>query len=180
MSIRRLNGVPIVVLTGTENAGKTTLAQGLASALHWDLLPEAARTDSRVLEGTVDRPHLQHMLQQFNHRLSALLTTARHGIVCDTGALVLEMWSWHAFGKGLEGSEHTMDQAHLHLLCNTLPVWEPDPLRSMPRHADRLQLEAEYRQRLSHLGTVFCELIPAGPEERLAQAVRDVRHHCAP
>ncbi|MCH1575791.1 MAG: ATP-binding protein, partial [Flavobacteriales bacterium] len=63
MSIRRLEGIPVVVLTGVENAGKTTLAEGIASALHWDLMPEAARTDLRVIDGTIDRGHLQHMLE---------------------------------------------------------------------------------------------------------------------
>jgi nicotinamide riboside kinase len=179
MSIRRLEGIPVVVLTGVENAGKTTLAEGIASALHWDLMPEAARTDLRVIDGTIDKGHLQHMLERFNQRLSALITTASNGIVCDTGALVLDMWSRHAFGTGLQGTENTMELAHLHLLCNTLPKWEPDPLRSMPLLADRIGLESAYRKRLTQQDTVFCEIADARPPERLAEALRCIRHHCA-
>ena len=57
MSIQRLNRVPVVILTGVENAGKTTLSEGLAAALQWDLIPEAARTDKRVLEGNADQTY---------------------------------------------------------------------------------------------------------------------------
>ena len=48
------------------------------------------------------------------------MTTAQQGIVCDTGALVLECGRG-TFGTGLEGSESPWTMAHLHLLCNTLP-----------------------------------------------------------
>ena len=180
MSVRRLEGIPLVVLTGVENSGKTTLAEGMASALNWDLIPEAARTDIRVVNGTVDRGHLQHMLERFNGHLSGLINTASKGIVCDTGALVLDMWSRSAFGKGLQGTEHTMGLAHLHLLCNTLPTWEPDPLRNMPQFADRIGLESEYRERLTQADTVFCEIGASEPPDRLTEAVRCIRHHCAP
>ena len=169
-----------MVLTGTENAGKTTLVQGIASALNWEVLPEAARTDSRVIGGTVDRAHLQQMLLQFNDQLTGLMSTAPRGIVCDTGGLVLEMWSRHAFEAGLEGTEDTMDRAHLHLLCHTLPDWEPDPLRTMPRHADRLKLQTQYRTQLIALNAVFCELGTANLDDRLAEAIRCIHQHCAP
>ncbi len=130
MSVRRLNRVPIVILTGVENAGKTTLAQGLATALHWDLMPEAARSDRKVRDGTVNGEHLQHMLEGFSHRLSKLLTHAQNGIVCDTGGLVLDIWARHAFGEELTGVKTVMQRADLHMLCHTLPDWEPDPLRT--------------------------------------------------
>ncbi len=178
MSVRRLNRVPIVILTGVENAGKTTLAQGLATALHWDLMPEAARSDRKVRDGTVNGEHLQHMLEGFSQRLSKLLTHAQNGIVCDTGGLVLDIWARHAFGEELTGVKTVMQRADLHMLCHTLPDWEPDPLRTLPLHADRLALEASYRERLNQGGIAFCELAPMGQHERLEHAVHSIRQHC--
>ena len=178
MSIQRLNRVPVVILTGVENAGKTTLSEGLAAALQWDLIPEAARTDKRVLEGNADQTHLQQMLEQFNHSLVKLLSTAEKGILCDTGGLVLDMWSQHAFGKGLEGAEFAMKQAQLHLLCQTLPRWEPDPLRNMPVYADRVNLEGAYRKRLIRMELPFSELPPEEPSGRLQQALDFIHKLC--
>ena len=44
MPVRRLNAHPVVVVTGVENSGKTTLAKALALELDWPLVAEAART----------------------------------------------------------------------------------------------------------------------------------------
>ena len=178
MSVRRLSPVPVVIVTGVENAGKTTLSEDLAAALQWDLLPEAARTDRQVIEGDADHKHLQHMLGQFNLRLSELSTTAQNGVICDTGGLVLDIWSKHVFGRGLIGAASAMDKAQLHLLCHTLPVWEPDPLRSMPKHTDRVRLESESRARLMRWEAPFCELAPLDPSARLQQAIDCIRKHC--
>jgi len=65
----------------------------------------------------------------------------------------------------------------LHLLCHTLPVWEPDPLRTLPEFDDRLALQSEYHRRLVQSGQPF-EALPAAPTmERLDTAVAFIQHH---
>ena len=177
MSIRRLNRVPVVVLTGVENAGKTTLAKGLADALGWDCLLEAARTDEVVLQGQEDHAHLTTLLTQFDQQLRTLIQTAQRGVICDTGALVLDIWAEKLWGQSIDGARAVMLNADLHLLCHTLPRWEPDPLRTMPQLDDRLALQSEYHQRLVQSAQPFEVLHAAPPRERLDMALASIQQH---
>jgi nicotinamide riboside kinase len=177
MPIRRLSRVPVVVLTGVENAGKTTLALALADAMGWDCLLEAARSDEVVRQGHEDHAHLSAMLTRFDQALHTRVQTAQHGVICDTGALVLDIWAQKLWGKPIEGTPAVMQKVDLHLLCHTLPVWEPDPLRTLPEFDDRLALQSEYHRRLVQSGQPF-EALPAAPTmERLDTAVAFIQHH---
>lgn len=177
MPIRRLNRVPVVVLTGVENAGKTTLAQGIADAMGWDCLLEAARTDEVVQQGREDHAHLTALLTRFGQELHTRVQTAQHGVICDTGALVLDIWAQQRWGKSIEGAQAVMQTVDLHLLCHTLPMWEPDPLRSLPELDDRLALQSVYHQRLEESAQPFEALPPTPHMERLDTALALIQHH---
>ncbi len=176
MRLRRLNAPPIVVLTGVENAGKTTLAQQLAARLGWALLPEAARTDAAVVAGSYGPQDLQRLLTVFQHNITSHTGQATPGLLCDTGALTLEIWSRTVFGTHLKGWESAMAMADLHILCHTLPDWEPDPLRTLPKLKDRRALQAQYKETLEMSGVPFAEVETAEPTERLAAAEGLIRN----
>ena len=114
------------MVTGVECSGKTTLSQALAQRLGWAWVPEHARTHADVVAGKVQ----ESTFDELHESQTAAAATARSthpGVVCDTGDLVLRMWSEAV----LEFSWHPLlppdPRVDLHILCPTLPTWEEDP-----------------------------------------------------
>lgn len=176
MSVRRLSRPPIVVLTGVENSGKSTLAESLSAALGWALLPEAARHDDAVLSGQVTVDDLSRLLAEFQRDVATVSAAHPPGVLCDTGGVVLDLWSEVAFHQPLPGAADLQAEADLYVLCRTLPEWEPDPLRSLPDLAARRDLEARYVNRLTERGLPWIDL-PALPLDQRVQRAKDAILH---
>ena len=176
MSVRRLSRPPIVVLTGVENSGKSTLAESLSAALGWALLPEAARHDDAVLSGQFTVDDLSRLLAEFQRDVATVSAAHPPGVLCDTGGVVLDLWSEVAFHQPLPGAADLQAEADLYVLCRTLPEWEPDPLRSLPDLAARRDLEARYVNRLNERGLPWVDL-PALPLDQRVQRAKDAILH---
>ena len=174
MPVRQLKPF-CVVITGVENSGKTTLSKQLAQALGWPWIREAARYDAAVLENRVQPDDLQRLLQTFRHT-----APPADQVLFDTGPIVLNLWAKMRLGLALEGVEEAMANIDLFLFCRTLPQWEPDPLRSLPRMEDRLALEQRYHDALVNSGRPWANL-PAVPlNERLVLAKAAIKSHIEP
>lgn len=182
MPVRRLNRPFIVVLTGVENAGKTTLAEGMSDRLGWPLIEEAARRDAAVLSGNPCWEDLERLQEAFITRVRQHRDgDGPGGVICDTGGLVLDIWAREAFGRALPRTEEAMALMDLHLLVHTVEDWEPDPLRMLPRLEDRITLQDRYRERLGTSGRPFAEIPLTTSAERLYLATDLItRHHQAP
>lgn len=171
MPVRRLNRPFTVVLTGVENAAKTTIGHLLARHMDWPIIEEAARTDAAVLAGRTSIEDLQRLQDRFiadvrTHQEQA----ASKVLLCDTGGLVLDMWAREVFGRELARTEEAMELMDLHLFLHTVPEWQPDPLRTLPDLQDRLSLQDRYRERLKASGHPFHEIVMAPAAERYARA----------
>ncbi len=181
MRLRRLNRPLVVVLTGVENAGKTTIGELLSLRMKWPLIPEAARTDAPVLAGKTTLEDLQRLQDQFiddveDHRRQA----ASDVLLCDTGGLVLDIWASEVFGQGLARTEEAMALMDLHLLFHTQSEWHPDPLRTLPRLEDRLALQERYRKRLKESKCAFEEVWMTFGAERYQRARDLILAHGTP
>ena len=177
MPVRRLTRPPVVVVTGVENSGKTTLTQALADRLDWPWIAEAARTDAAVIDGTTSPLDLSRLLTDFDEAVGTTLAQEPAGILCDTGALVLDQWSRWAFHEALPGAASLIASVDLHILCRTLPEWEPDPLRTLPELEDRQRLESQYVACLESLGHPWLDLPVLPVQSRLDRAVEAIRSH---
>ncbi|MBL6619356.1 MAG: AAA family ATPase, partial [Flavobacteriales bacterium] len=93
--------MPIIVLTGVENAGKTTLTKMLSEELTWPWIPEFARTDERVVNQATEHQDLQRLHDAFRRSLDENRDNGTDHLICDTGALVLDMWSRTVFHRPL-------------------------------------------------------------------------------
>ena len=178
MPVRRLSRPFVVVLTGVENSGKTTIGNVLARRMQWPLIPEAARTDAAVLENRTTWDDLQRLQDAFIDEVTARRDAHTHDVLlCDTGGLVLDMWAQVVFGRGLRRTQEAMDLMDLHLLLHTQVEWEPDPLRTLPDFGDRMALQDQYRQRLIESGRPFEEIFRGFGAERFRRALDLIQQH---
>ena len=159
-----------IYITGPESTGKTTLAKALAKSLGSAWVPEYART----YLGRLTRPYRKSDLLEIAKAQANWEDGARSGsgqpIVCDTGMLVLKIWSEYKFGDANKWITKRLEQQrpHLHLLCAPDIPWSEDPLRENP--VDREALFAEYKKQLDALNFRYKVISGDTREERLAHA----------
>ena len=173
MPVRRLTPSRVVI-TGVENAGKSTLTEHLADALDWPRVEEAARHDEAVIEQRATPADLQRLLNDLHGALQV-----RRDTLFDTGPVVLDVWARALWNHTLTGVDTVMAEVDLFLFCETLPDWEPDPLRSLPRLEDRLTLQQTYADALTASGRPWVALPPLPIPARIRLAREAIDTHFA-
>ena len=164
----------IVVITGPESCGKTTLARQLAA--HWEapLVNEAARDylqrkDSYQESDLLEIAKLQNAMEQEKTVVSA------KKLVCDTDLLVILIWSEVKYGRCdpwiRETLENCFNQKSLnrhYILCDPKIPWQKDRLRENPHN--REELFAMYLKKLKDYKLKH-SVVSGTPKERLKQAL---------
>ena len=173
MPVRRLTPLRVVI-TGVENAGKSTLTKHLADALDWQCVEEEARHDEAVIAQRTTPADLQRLLDGLNDTLQV-----QHDTLFDTGPVVLDVWARTLWNHTLTGVDTALAEVDLFLFCETLPDWEPDPLRSLPQLEDRLALQEAYADALKESGRPWVALPPLPIPERIRLAREAIATHFA-
>ena len=146
----------IIVLTGPESCGKTTLASGLGEKLQAHVVPEISREYlnqrlSRDNQFHYSEPDLLKIAGE-QHRLEQLALAKNPDLLlCDTDLLVLIIWSEVRFGTCHQWildtfADNIVTHKRHYLLCHYDMPWEADPLRENPD--DREELFALYQDKL--------------------------------
>lgn len=130
-------GKQIIVVTGPESSGKTTLVNRLKAEYGIPVVPEFART---YLEQKQDKKYefsdleiigrCQNIQEKQAHDLYPL-------IVCDTDIITIDIWALEVFMKPISLPNNNLDKKH-YLLCKPDIKWVADPLRENPDDRDRL------------------------------------------
>lgn len=125
----------IVVVTGPESSGKTTLANQLAEYFDWPLLPELAR---EYLTGK-SRYGPGDLLTLAKQQAASEADLDEHGIL-DTDWQTLYIWWQEKFGPAPDSLVQRYANAprRMYLLCKPDLPWEADALRENPDDRDRL------------------------------------------
>jgi len=135
----------IIVVTGPESSGKTTLVNRLKEEYDLPIVEEyaraylAAKDDSSKYDydDLIMIARCQHIQEKDAHNRYPL-------IICDTDIVTIEIWSQEVFNRSIEMIDPYSDQK-FYLLCQPDIPWESDPLRENPDDRDRLyELYKEY------------------------------------
>lgn len=171
----------IIVTTGPESSGKTTLAQALSLALAAPLVLEASRDYLTALYArqpgsSYTEDDLLAIARLQLQREQAVLETAPQYLVCDTDLLVILVWSEVRYGHCapalLDLFETSLRLAPRHyLLCHHGIPWEPDPLREHP--LARPMLYQRYLDKLHTLNLAHTA-VSGPPDRRLQQTCQSV------
>jgi len=132
--------IKIVVITGPECSGKTTLARNLAQHLNEPWVPEYAREYFSNLNRPYNAEDLIEILKGQLRAIESALPKAKKWLVVDTGPEVIQIWHRDKFGP--EPPELTALASSfkptVYLLCKPDIPYVPDPLREDPLRRDEL------------------------------------------
>ncbi|MEM7080750.1 MAG: ATP-binding protein [Pseudomonadota bacterium] len=158
----------IIVVTGPESCGKTTLSRLLAAALERPWVEEHARGYLERLPRPYRASDLLH-LAEWHLDAEAKLDAP----VCDTDLQVLRIWWSERYGPIpaalQEAYANQLTQPRYYLLCAPDIAWQPDPLREHPGERERLY--ELYLNDLQRCGVGFYEVHGQG-DHRLRNALR--------
>lgn len=162
----------LLVTTGPESAGKTTLARDLSQHLQAPLVAEQSRRYLEQLYSRGAAHYTQADLLEIAHLQRAAEQEAVEQqtpyVVCDTDLLVILVWSEVRYGHCdaalLDLFERSLRWPRHYLLCDPGIPWEADPLRENPH--DRPALLQCYIAKLDALGLSW-QLVSGSPSERL-------------
>lgn len=164
----------IVVVTGPESCGKTTLARQLANRWEAPLVNEAARSylqnkDSYQESDLLEIAKLQNAMEQKKTVLSA------EKLVCDTDLIVILIWSEFKYGscdpwirETLENCFNQKSFNRHYILCDPKIPWQKDRLRENPHNRD--ELFDMYIKKLTDYKLDY-SVVSGGPQERLQQTL---------
>ena len=164
----------IVVITGPESCGKTTLARQLSDRWRAPLVNEAARDylqgkDSYEKSDLLEIAKLQYAMEQES------AASSPEKLVCDTDLLVILVWSEIKYGSCdpwiCETFENCFNQKSLtrhYILCDSKIPWQPDRLRENSHNRD--ELFAIYLKKLTDYKLSY-SIVKGEPHERLQQAI---------
>lgn len=168
------NNTAIIITTGPESSGKTTLSQQLADYWKTPFVLEAAR-DYLKDKDSYQQQDLLEIAKQQHKREEAALAESPEKLVCDTDLLVIIIWSEVKYGHcdpwittTFENSLSQQTIKRKYLLCDASIPWQADPLRENPHNRD--ELFNIYLQKLRNYELDFC-IVNGEPDERLQQAL---------
>lgn len=172
----RTDGLPrrevaVVVVTGSESTGKTTLAADLARHYGTTWVPEFARaylaeklatTGQRLDAGDVEPIAHGHIAS-----VDAAIARTRHLVVLDTDLVSTMVYSRHYYGVCPAWIERATRNrlGDLYLLCDIDVPWLPDPARDRPQH--REELHALFVAVLDSLGARYATLRGSWDDRRV-------------
>jgi NadR type nicotinamide-nucleotide adenylyltransferase len=154
----------VVVVTGSECTGKTTLAAALAGRFGAPLSREFAREYAERKRGVLDVTDVEPIARG---QLAAELTAERRArnegagvVVRDTDLLSTVVYSRHYYGACPPWVVSTAAEriGHLYLLLAPDVPWVADGVRDRPDDGGRAEIHALFRSELATAGARVVEI----------------------
>ena len=174
----------IIVVTGPESTGKSTLCQQLAEHFHSEYIAEYARNyvaEHGYKYTYEDVEHIarhQHKhLQETIERIKATPSESDEPylLFVDTHLIITKVWFEKVYGRQPEWINEAIAKSpvDLYLLCQPDTPWEYDPVRENPNI--RPELYNRYKELIEQHGFPYAEVSGLG-EERLQCAISKLQN----
>ncbi|MCK9303290.1 MAG: ATP-binding protein [Bacteroidales bacterium] len=173
------NEKKIIVLTGPESTGKTTLGRQLAQRYNNGVfVPEYAREYVEKLQ-CVNRSYTYEDVETIaQHQVTNLIeaqsrfTFDTQYVFVDTYLIITKIWFIHCYKSYPQWIDESLRHFHVNmvLLCKPDLPWKPDPVRENGDDEMRNVLYNEYLQEIKAFGFPYSEIGGVG-EERLQNAL---------
>lgn len=121
----------IIVITGAESTGKSTLTEALASHFNVPFIPEIARKYVENLDRKYNFQDVENIAKDQIETLSKYIDSDYPYIFVDTWLIITRIWFKKVFGKTPEWLEEEISQTKidLFLVCDIDLPWVYDPVR---------------------------------------------------
>ena len=133
--------LPLIVLTGPESSGKTTLAEQLSQDLGVPLVPEVAREILTRQGPSYSESDVYRMaLAQWRRQERICHQSGIGLVVADTDLLTYRIWlevKYHQCSSWVQALHRRGAPVH-YLVCKPDLPWESDPLREHEHGRDAL------------------------------------------
>lgn len=165
----------IIVITGAESTGKSTLTEELAKYFHVPFVPEIAREYIENLGRPYSYEDVVNIAVKQIEQLKYFKNTEYPVIFVDTWLIITKIWFEVVF-KNVPlwiDQEITSTAIDLFLVCDTDIPWVPDPVRENGGES-RLFLQQKYIGEIKKLNS-NCTLVSGSGKERLETAIERVK-----
>ena len=167
----------IIVLTGPESSGKTTLARQLTEYWKAPLVEEVAR--DYLKRGTSYQQHDLLEIAKLQYRKEqAFLSHFPEKLICDTDLLVMIVWSEVKYGRCDQWIYDTFEKclkqeafSRHYYLCDSEIPWQADDLRENPDN--RKELFKLYLQKLREYELDY-NVVRGDRQERVEQVLNSL------
>lgn len=121
----------IIVITGAESTGKSTLTQFLANHFDVPFIPEFAREYVENLHRKYSYDDVEIIAKKQVQQLELAMDSTAPYVFVDTWLIVTKIWFEQVFNKEPKWLTHEILKAkiELFLVCDIDLPWIPDPVR---------------------------------------------------
>lgn len=165
----------IIVVTGAESTGKSTLTKQLAREFNARFIPEFARDYIENLQLKYDYADVEKIAKQQILALDNKIEKQTSLIILDTWLIITKVWFEMVFNKEPSWLEENIHAYHidLFLVCDTDLPWIPDRVRENGG-IKRLELQKRYIELLKEYNFNFA-LVSGNNIDRLSAAKSKVQ-----
>jgi NadR type nicotinamide-nucleotide adenylyltransferase len=169
------NKPKIVVITGAESTGKSTLTKALAKHFNVPFIPEIARDYVEQHNYKYNYNDIETIAKQQVMQLNNLKASNHPFIFIDTWLIITKIWFEIVFHKIPEWFESEIEnnKIDLFLVCDIDLPWIPDPARENGGE-QRIFLQKRYIETIKRYNNQY-KIVSESGEERVKNALAYLR-----
>jgi len=161
----------IIVITGAESTGKSTLTEALANHFDVPFIPEIAREYVENLSEKYNYHDLENIAKKQIKQLTQLKKTKHPYIFVDTWLIITKIWFKVVFNKIPVWFDSAIEEnkIDLFLICDIDLPWIPDAVRENGGEQRKI-LQNKYIQNIKDYNFKY-KIVSGKDDERIQNAI---------